>query len=62
MEYLSTSQAAEELSVSRQTILNWHRWGILRGIWVKKNPLSGGQGRLYIERESINEALRSGKI
>lgn len=60
--YITTQQAARELNVSSQTIRNWVDWKILRAVYVKKNPNSERAGRIYIDQDSIKEAIENGKI
>jgi len=60
--YITTEQAAKELGVSSQTIRNWIDWKILRAVRVQKNPSSQRAGRIYVDKDSIEEAIQSGKI
>jgi len=60
--YVTTEQAAKELGVSSQTIRNWVGWGILKAVRVQKNPDAQRAGKIYIDKESIQEAIEHGKI
>lgn len=59
--YISVKDAAEQVGVSSQTIRNWFDWKLLKGIMVRKNP-SSERGRIYIDRDNLEELIASGKI
>jgi DNA-binding transcriptional MerR regulator len=60
--YITTEQAANELNVSPQTIRNWIDWGLLKAVRVQKNPSSQRPGRIFVDKDSIEELLASGKL
>lgn len=59
--YITAQKAAEEAGVSTQTIRNWLSWKLLKGIMVTKNP-SSERGRIYVDKDSLQELIESGKI
>jgi transposase len=62
MGYISVAQAADKLNVSEQTIRNWVRWGIIKGLQVFMNPDSKRPGKILVDEESIDRAIATGKI
>ena len=60
--YISVKDAAEQVGVSSQTIRNWLSWKLLRGILVTKNPDSERPGKIYVDKDSLEELIDSGKI
>ena len=61
--FVSVSTAAEELNVSPQTIRNWLRIGILKGVRI--NPTDseqGTRGKIMISESSVEEAIEKGWI
>jgi len=60
--FITVQEAADEQGVSPQTIRNWIDWGLIKAIKVQKNPSSQRAGKLYVDKDSLEEAEASGKI
>lgn len=58
MKYISVAQASKKLQVSRETIYNYCKKGLLGGQYIKVNT----KGTWKIDEESLKLLLESGKF
>lgn len=54
--FLSTTEVAELLGVSSQTVRNWIRAGVLKG--YRLNP----SGRMLVKQEDLQDAIEKGRL
>lgn len=58
MKYISVAQACKKLGVSRETIYNYCKRGLLGGQYIKVNT----KGTWKVDAESVELLLESGKF
>jgi len=57
MEVMRASEVAKLLHVTRQTVYNYVRMGLINGVWV---TFPSGRKRLLLHKDSVAELISKG--